>query len=360
MLNAIRIIEVEALGPAPFAGMLLADLGADVVVIHRKSGADIPGKQDNSLLDRGKRSIALDLKDSGDLAIARALIKTADGLTEGMRPGVMERLGLGPKEALTLNPRLVYGRMTGWGQTGPRARQAGHDLTYLGLSGALYYGGLPDAVPGVPPTLLGDIGGGAMYLAVGMLAGLLNARSTGRGTVVDAAIVDGASHMMALLLSMGAQFSTQARGQSLLDGPHWSRCYACACGGSVSVQCLEPRFYALFLDKMGLSNDPDFARQFDRALWPDLTARLTGIFVEKPRAHWADLFEASDACVGPVLSPSEAQADPHIAARGIWQEGQPTAAPRFGHAAPPVPRPSPMRGQHSADLLDDLKTKGLI
>ncbi|MEC3861861.1 CaiB/BaiF CoA-transferase family protein [Mesobacterium sp. TK19101] len=360
MLKGIRIIEIEALGPAPFAGMLLADLGAEVVVIHRKSGADTPGKEDNNLLDRGKRSIALDLKAPDDREIARALIKTADGLTEGMRPGVMERLGLGPEEALTLNPRLVYGRMTGWGQTGPRARQAGHDLNYLGLSGALFYGGLPGAVPGVPPTLLGDIGGGAMYLAVGMLAGILNARSTGRGTVVDAAIVDGASHMMALLLSMGAQFSTQARGRSLLDGPHWSRCYTCACGGNISVQCLEPKFYALFLDKMGLSNDPDFARQFDQALWPELTARLTRIFAEKSRAHWDDLFEGSDACVGPVLSPSEAQGDPHVAARGIWQAGQPAAAPRFGHDAPPAPPPSPMRGQDSAAILQELKTKGLI
>jgi crotonobetainyl-CoA:carnitine CoA-transferase CaiB-like acyl-CoA transferase len=206
MLNGIRILEFEALGPAPFAGMLLADMGADVTVVHRKTAADTPGKQERNLLDRGKRSIALDLKDTADIAVAHALIKGADGLTEGMRPGVMERLGLGPKEAHALNPALVYGRMTGWGQDGPRATQAGHDLNYLSLSGALFYGGLPKDVPGVPPTMLGDIGGGAMYLAVGMLAGLLRAKQTGQGTVVDAARVDGASHMMALLLSLGGHF----------------------------------------------------------------------------------------------------------------------------------------------------------
>lgn len=360
MLHGLRILEFEALGPAPFAGMLLADLGAEVIVIHRKGNADTPGKEERNLLDRGKRSIALDLKNPEDIAIAKALIQSADGLTEGMRPGVMERLGLGPDVAQALNPRLVYGRMTGWGQTGPRAHQAGHDLNYVGVAGTLFYGGMPGAEPGVPPTLLGDIGGGAMYLAVGMLAGLLRAKTTGQGTVVDAAIVDGASHMLALLLSMGGQFSTTTRGASLLDGPHWSRSYRCACGGYMAVQCLEPKFYAIFLEKSQLQDDPELAQQFDQTLWPQQTARLVRFFSEKSRAHWEKVFADTDACVAPVLSPDEAQCDPHIAARAIWQNGQPAAAPRFDEKAPIPPAPSPLRGQDSGDILRELKDRGLL
>ncbi|MFZ5962587.1 CaiB/BaiF CoA transferase family protein [Thalassococcus sp. BH17M4-6] len=364
MLHGIRIIEFEALGPAPFAGMLLADLGAEVIVVHRTGAADTPGKEDRNLLDRGKRSITLNLKDAADLRIARALIRSAQGLTEGLRPGVMERLGLGPEEALALNPALVYGRMTGWGQNGPRARQAGHDLNYLGLSGALFYAGLPGQVPGVPPTMLGDLGAGAMYLAVGMLAGLLQAQRTGQGTVVDAAIVDGATHLMALLLSMRGQFSTDARGASLLDGPHWSRCYACACGGHIAVQCLEPKFYAIFLDRLGLAEDPAFASQFDAALWPDLSARLTTLFASRPRAHWGALFEGTDACVAPVLSPAEARHDPHVAARGLWQDSgdslQPAAAPRFDGRQPAAAPPSPNRGADSAAIRQELDDGGWL
>lgn len=360
MLTGIRIIEVEALGPAPFAGMLLAELGAEVIVIHRKSSAQTPGKTEANLLDRGKRSIALDLKSPKDLKIAQSLIKTADGLTEGMRPGVMERLGLGPKDMHALNLRLVYGRMTGWGQTGPRAQQAGHDLNYLGLSGALFYAGLPGDVPAVPPTMLGDIGGGAMYLAVGMLAGLLKAQSTGQGCVVDAGIVDGTSHMMALLLSMREQTSITSRGQSLLDGPHWSRVYACSDDRHISVQCLEPKFYNIFLELMGLSKDLDFSQQFEQGLWPVLTKRLEALFLDQPQAHWLELFAGTDACVGPVHSPYDAQNDPHILARGIWQEGAPAAAPRFDTRGPTKPSAPPKRGQHSQDILNELTQRGLL
>ncbi|MFW2545065.1 CaiB/BaiF CoA transferase family protein [Primorskyibacter sp. 2E107] len=359
MLGGIRIIEFEALGPAPFAGMLLADLGAEVIVVHRKSGGENPAKQSRSLLDRGKRSIALDLKSPDDLHSARALIRSADGMTEGLRPGVMERLGLGPEVAHRLNPRLVYGRMTGWGQSGPRAQQAGHDLTYLALSGALFYAS-QDSPPFPPPTMLGDIGAGAMYLAVGMLAGLMNAQKTGAGTVVDAAIVDGASHMMALLLSMGPHFDIGARGRSLLDGPHWSRCYACADGRHVAVQCLEPQFHALFLETLGLSDDPAFARPYDPETWPGATQALTAHFASQPAAHWAALFEGSDACVAPVLTPDEARRDPHIAARGIWgADGGPAPAPRFDTFAVP-PHPPPARGQDGAAILSELHDKGLL
>ncbi|MGR3391095.1 CaiB/BaiF CoA transferase family protein [Sagittula sp.] len=358
MLTGLRILEFEALGPTPFAAMHLADLGAEVTVIHRAT-PDNPSKQPNNLLDRGKRSIVLDLKTPEDIVVAKALIARSDALIEGMRPGVMERLGLGPEVAHALNPGLVYGRMTGWGQDGPRARQAGHDLNYAGLSGTLFYGGLPGDVPGVPPTLLGDIGGGALYLTVGILSGVLNARRTGKGCVVDAAIVDGTSHMLSLLLSMGPMFSREARGASLLDGPHWSRCYVCADGGHVAVQCLEPKFYAEFLEIMGLGGDPAFAEQFDPVQWPVQTARLAGLFAARPRDEWVSLFDGSDACVAPVLSPAEAQQDPHIAARGIWQDGVPAPAPRFDGVVLGTGDIAP-RGAKGAEIRETLRQEGLI
>ncbi|WP_193180795.1 CaiB/BaiF CoA transferase family protein [Nisaea sediminum] len=359
MLSDIRIVEIEALGPAPFTAMLLADLGADVITVHRKTASDVPGKGERNLLDRGKRSIALDLKDPEDVALLRKLLRTADGLIEGFRPGVMERLGLGPEPCLEIQPKLVYGRMTGWGQSGPRVQEAGHDLNYIGLSGALWYGSPAGVPPFPPPTLVGDIGGGALYLAVGMLSGLLKARVTGRGTVVDAAIVDGSAHMMNLLMSLRASggFRTE-RGQSLLDGPHWSRCYRCADGSYLSVQCLEPKFYRLFVDKLGLGDDPDFARQFEQGLWPDLGKRLETLFLAKPRTHWLALFEGSDACVAPVLDPESAAGDPHMAARGIWSEEdgrlQAAAAPRFDGNPPPRPRAAPERDAHRDEILAEL------
>ena len=290
MLSDIRIIEIEALGPAPFAAMLFADLGADVITVHRKTAADVPGKGESNLLDRGKRSIALDLKAEDDVAALKALLKTADGLIEGFRPGVMERLGLGPDICLALQPRLVYGRMTGWGQDGPKAREAGHDLNYIGLSGALWYASPAESPPFPPPTLVGDIGGGALYLVIGMLSALLNARTTGKGSVVDAAIVDGSAHMMNLLMSLRASgsFST-GRGHSLLDGPHWSRSYRCGDGLYLSVQCLEPKFYRIFLERLELSGDSRFEQQFQESLWPDLAARLETLFASQPRAYWLAL-----------------------------------------------------------------------
>ena len=359
MLSDIRIVEIEALGPAPFAAMLLADLGADVITVHRKESSDVPGKGESNLLDRGKRSIALDLKAQGDVATLKKLLRTADGLIEGFRPGVMERLGLGPETCLQIQPRLVYGRMTGWGQSGSKATEAGHDLNYIGLSGALWYASPPGQPPFSPPTLVGDIGGGALYLAVGMLSGLLKARRTGAGTVVDAAIVDGSAHMMNLLMSLRASggFET-ARGQSLLDGPHWSRCYRCADGAYLSVQCLEPKFYRFFPDLLGLADDPGFSEQFDRDLWPSLNRRLEAIFNAQPRSHWTALFEGSDACVGPVLTPEQADLDPHMAARGVWTDAdgrlQARAAPRFDDKKPDTPGPSPKRGQHDDEILSEL------
>ncbi|WP_163848481.1 CaiB/BaiF CoA transferase family protein [Pseudooceanicola aestuarii] len=355
MLQGIRIVEIEGIGPGPFAAMTLADLGAEVIVIHRPEVPEAKGHGGPSLLDRGKKSVTLDLKDPAQQAQALALIARADGLIEGFRPGVMERLGLGPEACHAANPALVYGRMTGWGQEGPRAQQAGHDLNYIGVSGALWYAALPGQPPVTPPTLVGDIGGGALYLAMGMLAGLLKARATGRGSVVDAAIVDGSAHMMNLLMSMAAQggLSTE-RGKSMLDGPHWSRSYLCADGGWMAVQALEAKFYALFLDRMGLSEDADFIRQHDSSLWPRLAERLEALFARHPRSHWEALFDGLDACAAPVLSPRESAADPHMSAREIWAEGpgglQAAPAPRFdGQRATPADPPE--RGQHQEEIL---------
>ena len=360
MLQGIRVVEIEGLGPGPFAGMMLADLGAEVIVIHRPVSANATGDR-ASLLDRGKRSITLDLKDSGDLEVARALISNADALIEGFRPGVMERLGLGPEECHAANPKLVYGRMTGWGQSGPRAMIAGHDLNYIATSGALWYASLPGQPPVTPATLVGDIGGGALYLVAGLLAGLLNAARTGKGTVVDAAIVDGSAHMLALLMSMAPGGNLiEARGQSLLDGSHWCRSYACADGTWLSVQCLEPKFYAEFLDRMGLAEDPDFDAQYDRARWPAQSERLAAIFAEEPQSHWTALFEGSDACVAPVLSPQTSATDDHMIARGTWQAPygvlQPAPAPRFdGHTKSPARAPA--RGADGDAIRRELAVK---
>lgn len=363
MLEGIRIVEIEGLGPAPFAAMMLADLGADVVTIHRREPAGAPVHAERNLLDRGKRSIALDLKQPEDIETARQLIATADGLIEGFRPGVMERLGLGPQECRAANPRLVYGRMTGWGQEGPKAQVAGHDLNYIATSGALWYASPPGEPPVTPPTLVGDIGGGALYLVVGMLAGLLRARATGEGTVVDAAIIDGSAHMMNLLMSLpDSGLASMRRGQSLLDGPHWSRTYRTSDDGFVSVQCLEPKFYRLFIEAMGLAEDGDFARQFDPALWPGLGERLAVLFAAKPRDHWAALFDGTDCCVAPVLDPQEAAEDGHMAARAVWHADdgrlQAAPAPRFSDAPAWTPPPSPARGEHDAQIRAELAATG--
>ncbi|NVK13440.1 MAG: CoA transferase [Rhodobacteraceae bacterium] len=365
MLQGIRILEVEGLGPGPFAAMTLADLGAEVICVHRpytpRTPARAPGMPEASLLDRGKRSITLDLKDHNDAGTFLKLAQTAHGLIEGFRPGVMERLGLGPEQCHAVNPGLVYGRMTGWGQDSPLAHAAGHDLNYISLSGALWYASAPGDAPLTPATLVGDIGGGAMYLVAGMLAGLLKAKSTGEGCVVDAAIYDGSAHMMNLLMSIrqAGNFGV-TRGANLLDGPHWSRTYACAGGGYVSVQCLEPKFYAQFLEKLGLSEDPEFQRQFDKALWPALTGRLAGIFAGQPRDHWASLFEGSDACVAPVLNPEEAMAHP-MNARCAWIEAegvlQAAPAPRFSGQPEWTPPEIPRRGQHTEDIMAELNQK---
>ena len=360
-LHGIRILEIEGIGPGPFAAMMLADLGADVIVVQRPRSGPVTGLKERPVTDRGKRAIHLDLKSSEDRDVCLQLIEKADGLIEGFRPGVMERLGLGPEECHAVNSRLVYGRMTGWGQTGPLAHQAGHDLNYIALAGALWPSALDEERPTVPPTLVGDIGGGALYLVAGMLSGLLAAYRTGQGTVVDAAIYDGAAHMQNLLMSIaGAVDEGPSAQDNPLVGAHWSRTYRCADGRFMAVQCLEPKFYALFLEKLDLERDPDFtSNQFERTAWPRLSERLKHIFASHPSSHWTELFAGTDACVAPVLSPREAFAHPQNAARKTWHDTedglQAAAAPRFDGRVPASPAPIPAPGEHTAAILAALR-----
>ena len=357
VLSGIRIVEIAGLGPGPFCGMLLADMGAEVILVERAGkGADMMDLGPNAIYNRGKRSMALDLKDPQAIDAVLRLIESADGLIEGMRPGVMERLGLGPDVCLARNPRLVYGRMTGWGQTGPMAQAAGHDLNYIALSGALWYAGEPGRPPLAPPTLVGDLGGGALYLAMGLLAGILNVRNGGTGQVVDAAIVDGSANLMNLLLSAHAAGQLpMERGKGLLDGPHWCGSYACADGLFVSVQALEPQFNALLFTKLGLGDDPDFKKPYDLRLWGRLRERLVALFATQPRQHWVDLLEGSDACFAPVLTPLEAMEHPHMAARGVYTQRngvlQAAPAPRFSASPSDGTGAVPSRGADTADLL---------
>ncbi len=355
-LAGVTVVEVAGIGPGPFCGMLLADLGAEVTLIERpEGGGAVTDAGAAAIFHRGKRSIALDLKSDRGRETALRVIERADGLIEGMRPGVMERLGLGPDVCLARNPRLVYGRMTGWGQDGPLARAAGHDNNYLALSGALWYAGNASDAPVAPPTLLGDLGGGALYLAVGLLAGMLSARATGKGTVVDAAVVDGSAHLMNLLLAFRAtgQFSME-RGRSLLDGPHWFATYRCADGKFITVGALEPRFYALLLKKLGLDADPQFADGYDASRWPESRRRFGAMFATRTRGAWCELLEGTDACFAPVLTPEEAARHPHIAARAIYSERdgmlQANPAPRFSGARE-APGPVPRRGEHADEIL---------
>lgn len=359
MLNGIRVIEVEGIGPGPFAGMLLADMGAEVIKVQRPGGSASVGVPDRAILDRGKRSILLDLKDPGDVEVFLKLVATADALIEGFRPGVMERLGIGPEPCHGVRPQLIYGRMTGWGQDGPMAPRAGHDMNYIGLSGALWYAGLPGQVPMAPPTLVGDIGGGALYLVMGLLAGIIRARQSGQGTIVDAAIYDGSANMMNLLMTLAQSGNlNEPRGASLLDGPHWCRCYETSDGGWISVQALEPKFYGVFLDCLGLSEDADFARQFDQALWLGLAARLEVLFASHTRAHWEAVFDGKDACAGPVLSPTEAANHPANQARGVWHREngplQAAPAPRFSDAPDWTPPQTPAAGADTEAILREL------
>ncbi len=361
-LHGVKVIEFAALGPCPMAAMILADLGAEVVRIERKPA---PGAKPASdlfdpkidILNRSRRVVTLDLKKPEGLAAARELIAKADILVEGYRPGVMERIGLGPDACLAANPRLVYGRMTGWGQTGPLAHAAGHDINYLSLSGALSAIGEAGGKPVVPLNLVADCGGGAMLLVVGVLAALTEARTSGLGQVVDAAMTDGSALLMTMMYTLKAmgQWSAE-RGSNLLDGgAHFYDTYRCADGKYLSIGPIEPQFYALFLDKAGIT-DPDFKLQWDRARWPELKVRLAAHLETRSRAEWCELLEGSDACVAPILSMDEAPEHPHNRARGTFIELdgviQPAPAPRFSRSVPAQPRP-PVVGASGDDVLAD-------
>jgi len=342
-LEGIRILEFEAIGPGPYCGMLLADLGAEVLRVTRPHADRGPLIEDTGgqVMHRNRPALTLDLKGTEDHALARRLVARADGLIEGLRPGAMERLGLGPEEALGLNPRLVYGRVTGWGQEGPLARTAGHDINYIALSGALGAMGPPDRPPFPPLNLVGDFGGGGLWLAFGMLAALIEAGRSGRGQVIDAAMLDGAASQMALIYAWAAAGRWRdERGANLLDGgAPFYRCYACADGRFVAVGAIEPPFFAALMQGLGLAEEG--WEQTDRARWPALAARMAEVFATRPRDDWAARFEGSDACVTPVLSLAEAPAHPHNRARGTFTgpPDQPAPGPRFSSHAPGRPEP---------------------
>ncbi|HEY4664958.1 MAG TPA: CaiB/BaiF CoA-transferase family protein [Comamonas sp.] len=353
VLDSVRVLEIGGLGPGPFCAMHLADLGADVISVVRESKAQ--GVTGN-ILNRGKRSVYADLKTQEGRQLVLTLVAEADALIEGMRPGVMERLGLGPEVCMRINPRLVYGRMTGWGQSGPLAQRAGHDTNYAAVSGALWGCSPSGARPVSPFAVLGDIGGGALYLMTGLLSGLLQARATGRGTVVDAAIVDGAAHMLNLMLSARQSgLVKDERGQSIHDSAPFYDTYVCADGHYVTVGALEPQFYALLLELLGLTHDPDFVGdQWDKAQWPMRRARLASLFLTQPRAYWQDLLEPTDACFGAVLSPLEASKHPHMQAREVYREIQgalqAAPAPRFDAQAY-EPGAMCVAGQHTEEIV---------
>jgi alpha-methylacyl-CoA racemase len=352
-LQGIRVLEFAGIGPGPFCAMLLADMGAEVVRIDRATGA--AGRAPVDPLLRGRRSIAVDLKQREGIEAVLRLVAGADALIEGFRPGVMERLGLGPDACLARNPKLVYGRMTGWGQDGPMAQAAGHDINYIALAGALEGIGRAGEPPLPPLNLVGDFGGGGMLLAFGVLAALLEQKRSGKGQVVDAAMVDGAALLMSMFWGMRhIGMWTEIRGTNLLDtGAHFYEVYECADGKYVSLGSIEPQFYAELVKLAEL--DPKEFPQLDRAAWPELKRKLAAVFKRKPRAEWCRIMEGSDVCFAPVLAMSEAPSHPHNVARKTFIElagvTQPAPAPRFSRTPPEVSRPPARTGEHGAEVL---------
>jgi alpha-methylacyl-CoA racemase len=357
-LTGLKIVEFAGIGPGPFCGMLLSDLGADVVRVDRVGGR---GGAKSDITSRGRRSIALDLKDPAAIETALELMDRADAVFEGFRPGVMERLGLGPDVALKRNPKLVYGRMTGWGQTGPFAEAAGHDINYIAITGALHAIGTAEK-PVPPLNLVGDFGGGALYLAFGLLAGVIHARASGEGQVIDCAMTDGAASLMSMFYGMLASgVWSDERRSNLLDGaaPFYDT-YACSCGNFISLGSIEPQFYALLMEKAGV-DDPAFKAQMNRGDWPALKAKLANIILTKSRDDWSAIMDATDVCYAPVLSLKEAPAHPHNAARQTFVDldgvVQPAPAPRFSATPGKIQGPPPAIGAHTADVLADWGVK---
>jgi len=352
-LSGVKVVEFAGLGPPPFAAMLLSDMGCEVLRIDRPGSG--PSPRDVSC--RGRASLQLDLKSPADIETALRLIEKADVLVEGFRPGVMERLGLGPDAAAARNPGLVYGRMTGWGQEGPLAHAAGHDIGYIGVSGALDGIGELDGPPVPPLNLVGDFGGGSLYLVMGICAALVERARSGLGQVIDAAIVDGSASLMANAMWLMADGITDPRrGHGTLGGAApFYRCYLCADDRWIAVGAIEPQFWALLMNLIEAPADLR-ARQYDKASWPQSAAELAAIFRARPAAHWLDLLEGTDACVSPVLGPEEAAAHPHMAARQTWVKPggqlQPAPAPRFSRTPGAIQGPPPAGGQGGAEMLE--------
>lgn len=359
-LQGVRILEIAGLGPGPFAGMMLADMGADVLRVDRAGPADFGVERDPryEVTRRGRRSVLADLKSAEGVALVRRLVARADGLIEGFRPGVMERLGLGPSQCLEINPRLVYGRMTGWGQTGPMAQVAGHDINYLALSGTLSVLGEEGRPPVSPGNLLGDYGGGGMYLAFGIACALFEAQRSGQGQVVDAAILDGVASLSAYVhgLKAGGYWSSRRTDNMVDGGAPFYNVYATADRRWVAVGAIEKRFYSSLLQVLGLA-DVDLTAQHDKATWPDLKARIAAVFATRTRDAWCEAFTGVDACFSPVLETDEAMAHPHVLARQTFREidgvPQPAPAPRFSRSVCGTPVASRAAGIGGEDALRD-------
>jgi alpha-methylacyl-CoA racemase len=354
-LAGIKIIEIAGIGPGPFCAMMLADMGAEVLRVDRKGSPGL-GKMD--LLNRSRRSIAVDLKKPEAVELILKLVEKADGIMEGFRPGVMEKLGLGPEVCLKRNPKIVYGRITGWGQDGPLALAAGHDINYISIAGVLHAIGHSGGKPVPPMNLVGDFGGGGMLLAFGMVCGILEAAKSGKGQVVDAAMVDGAAVLMTMMWGFKAMgMWKDQRGVNLLDtGAHFYDTYETADGKYISIGSIEPQFYALLL-KLGEIHDPDFQNQHNQVKWPELKIKMAKIVKSKTRDQWCKIMEGSDVCFAPVLSMEEALKHPHNVARSAFIEVdgvvQPAPAPRFSRTVPEISGPPPLPGDHNTTALQD-------
>jgi alpha-methylacyl-CoA racemase len=357
-LAGVRVVELAGIGPGPFCGMLLADLGAEVIQVDRPGGAATPVSGGSDVTSRGKRRVVVDLKHPRGAEVVLRLAAASDALIEGYRPGVAERLGVGPADCLARNPALVYGRMTGWGQEGPMSAAAGHDIDYIALAGALEPVGRAGDRPVPPLNLVGDFGGGGMLLAFGMCAALLSARTTGTGQVVDAAMVDGAASLMTMTYTLRqAGIWQDGRGTNLLDtGAHFYEVYETADGGYIGVGAIEPQFYAELIRLLGL-DDVDLSTQMDRTTWPAMKERFAATFATKTRDQWQEILEGTDACAAPVLSPAEAPDHPHNRFRGTFTEVagvvQPAPSPRFTGTPGSIRRPPPNPGQHGDEALEE-------
>jgi alpha-methylacyl-CoA racemase len=359
-LTGYRIIEIAGIGPGPFAAMLLSDMGAEVIRVERAQAVrgPAPDGPHYDVMLRGRKNIALDLKHPDGVATLLDLVEHADALVEGFRPGVMERLGIGPDVCLARNPKLVFGRMTGWGQEGPYSQAAGHDINYISLAGALAHFGRVGEAPVPPLNMVGDFGGGGMFLAYGVVCALLEAQRSGEGQVVDTAMVDGAAVLMSMFWAFKTigMFDENAPGTNLLDtGAHFYDEFECADGTYVSLGSIEPQFYAELLRLTGLDGDPEFARQMDKTMWPHLKDRLRDVMRSKTRDEWCAIMEHTDVCFAPVLTMSEAAQHPHNVERGTFIEvggvTQPRPAPRFSRTTPEVVSTPAHPGQHSREVL---------